>query len=106
GHRFESGILHNQSTGAVLFFFMEYHVYIIYSVTKDRYYIGQCEDLDKRISDHCNSRSGYTKGVSDWELKWSKTFVTRSEALQAERFLKKKKSRKYLEYIISGGELG
>ncbi|ELR71799.1 hypothetical protein C900_02384 [Fulvivirga imtechensis AK7] len=44
--------------------------------------------------------------MSDWELKWSKTFVTRSEALQAERFLKKKKSRKYLEYIISGGELG
>ena len=84
---------------------MTYHVYIIYSLSKNRYYVGQTEDLGRRLEDHRNSRSGYTKGIKDWELKWSLSVGSREEALKLESKIKKKKSRRYLEYLISGGSL-
>ena len=78
-----------------------FYTYIIYSTTIDKYYIGQCEDLEKRLSDHNNSRSTYTKNGQPWALKWSKQSDTRSEAIAEERRIKKKKSRKYVEWLIS-----
>ena len=78
-----------------------FYTYIIYSTTIDKYYIGQCEDLEKRLSDHNNSRSTYTKKGKPWALKWSKQSATRSEAIAEERRIKKKKSRKYVEWLIS-----
>ena len=83
---------------------MSYFVYIIYSASRDRYYVGHCQNLDKRILDHLNSRSGYTKGVKDWELKWKLELATRSEAMLLESKIKKKKSRRYLESLIKTGD--
>ena len=84
---------------------MEYFVYIIYSLSKDRYYIGHCENLEKRLDDHKNGRSTYTKNAKDWEFRWTKSFPNRSAAMKVEASLKKKKSRRYLEYLIDGGSL-
>ena len=84
---------------------MTYHVYIIYSLSKNRYYVGQTEDIERRLEDHRNSRSGYTKGVKDWELKWSLLVSGREEALKLESKIKKKKSRRYLECLVSGSSL-
>ena len=78
-----------------------FYTYIIYSLSKNKYYIGQCENLDKIIDDHNNSRSTYTKTGKPWILKWSKEFSTRSEAIVEETRIKKKKSRKYIEWLIS-----
>ncbi|MCB9356268.1 MAG: GIY-YIG nuclease family protein [Lewinellaceae bacterium] len=78
-----------------------YSVYILYSLTLDRYYIGNCEHLERRIQDHNTGHSGYTRRGIPWELKWSKTFVSRREAMAEENRIKRKKSRKYVEYLIS-----
>ena len=85
----------------ILFLSPMFYTYIIYSTTNDKYYIGQCEDLEKRLSDHNNSRSAYTKSGKPWVLKWSKQWDARSEAIAEERRIKKKKSRKYVEWLIS-----
>jgi putative endonuclease len=69
----------------------------------DSYYIGSCEDLDKRMNDHLNSKSKFTKKAKDWELKYFETFNTRSEAMKREYEIKRKKSRKYIVYLISLG---
>jgi len=79
----------------------KFFVYIIYSPSKDRYYVGQTQDLEKRLQDHCNSRSGFTKSVKDWKLVYFEEFETRSESVQREVEIKKKKSRKYIEYLIA-----
>jgi putative endonuclease len=78
-----------------------FFVYIIYSHELDRFYIGQCQDLQRRLADHNNSRSTYTKRGKPWILKWSMEFPTREEAIAEELRIKKKKSRNYIEWLIS-----
>jgi putative endonuclease len=80
--------------------FSMYYVYIIYSPTLDKFYIGQTQDLDDRIFRHTNSGSKSTKISNDWILKYQESFATRSEAIRRESEIKKKKSRKYLERLI------
>ncbi len=77
-----------------------FYTYIIYSGKLDRYYIGSTDNLEKRLADHNNSRSTYTKRGKPWILKWSKAFETRTEAIEEEMRIKRKKSRKYIEYLV------
>lgn len=85
-------------------FYNMFYVYIIYSKELDRYYIGHTENLDDRIFRHTNSGSKSTKAVSDWVLKHKEKFNTRSEAMKRESEIKKKKSRKHIEWLISSNE--
>ncbi len=75
-----------------------YYVYILYSLSKDKYYIGQTEDLKRRIEQHCLGRN---LGAADWVLKYSETYSSRSEAVRREIEIKSKKRRSYLESLIS-----
>ena len=78
------------------------YVYIIYSKRRDRYYIGQTENIEKRIKEH---NAGYTKSTKcgkPWELKYHEEYMERQEAVQRERDLKKQKSRKIIEDLIYG----
>ena len=77
-----------------------FYVYIIYSKSADKYYVGSCQNIEQRINDHLNSRSKYTKMAKDWELKYSESFTTRSESYQREMQIKKMKSRIYIEKLI------
>ncbi|MFB9077636.1 GIY-YIG nuclease family protein [Flavobacterium procerum] len=77
-----------------------FYIYIIFSKTLNKYYVGSCQDIEKRLLDHLNSRSTFTKSVKDWELKYFETFSTRSEACKRELQIKKMKSRKYIEDLI------
>ncbi|MBN7810853.1 GIY-YIG nuclease family protein [Algoriphagus sp. H41] len=85
-----------------------FFVYIIYSKSTDRYYIGQTEDLGERLSMH-NSHfftHSFTKIASDWELKYALTCRSRSQALRIESHIKKNKSRKYIEDVIRHESIG
>ena len=83
------------------FCFMPFHVYILHSQTLDQYYIGHTEDLDDRIFRHNNSGSKATKKANDWKVVYKKEYSSRSEAMQTELAIKKKKSRKYIEKLIN-----
>ena len=78
-----------------------FYVCIIYSAKIDQYYIGQTSNIEDRLYRHRNSGSKSTKKTSDWELKYTETFETRTIAVQRESEIKKKKSRKYLEFLVS-----
>ena len=80
---------------------MIFYTYIIYSSSKDQYYIGHSGDLEDRLYRHNNSGSKSTKQSSDWELKYQKEFNDRAGAATHEMEIKKKKSRKYIEQPIS-----
>ena len=98
GRGFDSHLLHEASTmGAI---FMTYFVYIIYSASRDSYYVGSCDHMDKRLNDHNKGRSKSTQVGRPWELKYYETYVTRSEARKRESEVKRKKSRKYREWLV------
>ncbi len=104
GRGFESHLLHRIIPKISWFwgfyFLIMFYTYIIYSDSTDSYYVGSCGDMDKRMHDHLNSCSRYTKKAKDWDLKYYETFATRSEALKRENEIKRKKSRKYIAYLI------
>jgi putative endonuclease len=79
---------------------MLFTVYVIYSEKLNRYYIGYTTDIEKRMTEHNRGISAFTSKASDWVLKWKKEFTSRESAMQEERRIKGKKSRKYIEYLI------
>ncbi|MFN4235385.1 MAG: GIY-YIG nuclease family protein [Bacteroidia bacterium] len=81
---------------------MSYIVYILYSSLKDKYYIGYTSDeIDERIRKHNTNHKGFTGGAGDWELKYSEVLTTKEEAKKREIQIKKWKSRKLIELLIS-----
>ncbi len=72
-----------------------------YSKKFDRYYTGQCEDLDARLKRHNNGAVPSTKSFIPWELVYTEVFDTRAQAVTREKEIKDKKSRKYIEKLIS-----
>ena len=85
-------------------FYCMYFVYILYSKDFDRYYVGQCENLDARLKRHNNKAVSSTKAYSPWQMIYTETFSTRALAYQRESEIKKKKSRKYIEFLIRGNK--
>ena len=79
-----------------------FHTYILYSQTGNRYYVGYCADVAIRLERHNSGSVTATKPYIPYALKAYKSFQTKLEAMREEARLKKKKSRKYLEYLIAG----
>jgi putative endonuclease len=79
---------------------MNYYVYIIYSNSKDLYYIGHTNNLVDRLSRHNNNRNKFTKGKGPWKLVTNYNCKSRSEAFQLEIKLKSfKNSDKAVGYL-------
>ena len=79
---------------------MSYIVYILYSVSVDRYYVGQTSNLDDRLQRHNQGRSKYTKSGIPWVLKYKELFATRPDAMEREREIKSSESRDQLVRYI------
>jgi putative endonuclease len=78
-----------------------FFVYILYSTEIDRYYIGQTENIEARIKSHETGISPFTSIAKDWKLVYFEEYKNRTEAIKREIAIKKKKSRKYIEWLIS-----
>ena len=78
---------------------MTYHIYIIYSSSIDRYYIGYSSDPWRRLEQHNkNAADKYTGKAKDWQLKTVfQVSGSEGEAVKIERFIKKQKSRNLIE---------
>jgi putative endonuclease len=77
----------------------KFYVYILQSM-KDFFYIGQCDDLDRRMSKHFDGMSKYTSSKRPLRLVYFEVFTSRIDAIKREREIKSKKSKKYTEYLI------
>jgi putative endonuclease len=79
----------------------KFFVYVLQSLKDFSFYIGQCEDLDYRMSKHADGQSKYTSSKLPVRLVYFEVFPTRSEAIKREKEIKNRKSRKYIEKLIS-----
>ncbi len=73
-----------------------FYTYIIYSKSKNKFYIGYTHDLEKRLERHNSGLSRSNKSGTPWKLVYSEKFATKSEAMKREFEIKHKKSRKYI----------
>ena len=79
------------------------YTYILYSEKIDKYYIGACTDLRRRLYEHNIGHSKFTKTGMPWKVVYTEEFDTLLQAKQKELQIKKMKSRKYIELLISSG---
>ncbi|MCF8405713.1 MAG: GIY-YIG nuclease family protein [Bacteroidales bacterium] len=72
-------------------------VYILYSNTLGKYYVGHTNDIVRRLNEHNSGHSKYTKTGKPWKL--IKTFecTSRQEAVNLESRIKKRGIKRYLE---------
>lgn len=80
---------------------MKYVVYVI-KTKHGKLYKGITSDLNKRLENHRNGLSNWTKNKSPFELVYSESGYSKSEALKREKFLKSGKGREFLKNQISG----
>ena len=76
-----------------------YNVYVIQSETGQSY-IGQTQNLEKRLQQHNLGKSGYTRRGKNWRLVYSEEFSTRKKALLREAELKTSKGRKFVHSLL------
>ncbi len=60
-----------------------YKVYVLYSSSHNKIYIGQTDNLERRLSEHNTGLlSAYTKRYKPWQVVYTEEYKTRSEALK------------------------
>ena len=77
-----------------------FYTYIIYSESKNSYYIGHTHNLVLRLERHNSGWSRSTKAGIPWKLVYNEEHETKSKAMQREYAIKRMKSRKNIEELI------
>ena len=84
-----------------------FYIYILYSETYDRYYVGQTNNLERRLEEHnTQEKNSYTSKYRPWVL--SKSFEVGESlgiARKIENYIKRQKSRVYIEKILDRGSI-
>jgi putative endonuclease len=79
-------------------------VYVLVSATTGKRYIGQTDDLQRRLSEHNNPahnpRKHTSRNVGPWCLVHSEQFANRADAMRREKFLKSGAGRAWLDREI------
>ncbi|MCM4173443.1 excinuclease ABC subunit C [Arenibacter sp. TNZ] len=76
---------------------MDYVVYILFSETADRYYVGHTNNVEKRLVTHNNGGKKYPSKGRPWILIKIYPCADRTEAVQLERKIKKRGIKRYLD---------
>ena len=81
---------------------MNFYTYILFSAAKNTYYVGySADDLEERLRKHNTNHKGFTGNTGDWKLVYQECFETKAQAMKREIQIKKWKSRKLIEKLIS-----
>ena len=83
------------------------YLYIIYNKTTNKFYTGETHNINERLQKHNNHDydNSFTKIATDWKLVLQFNCNDRKSALFLEQFIKKMKSRKFIEKIIIDPEI-
>ncbi|MCF8332788.1 MAG: GIY-YIG nuclease family protein [Bacteroidales bacterium] len=82
------------------FIAMTFYTYILFSESLQRFYYGQCNDLEKRLERHNRGYVRSTRCGRPWELVAYKQCITRSESMKLEKQLKNLHSSEKLKRFI------
>jgi putative endonuclease len=78
------------------------YLYILHSITTDKYYIGSTRDsIEQRLEKHLSNHKGFTAKAKDWKIVHLEYFQLFEDAYLRERTIKAWKSKKMIEKLIS-----
>jgi putative endonuclease len=77
-------------------------VYVLYSPTYKKIYIGYTSDLDERFKSHNElGTKGWAIKFRPWIICYTEVFETKQRAMQREKELKSAKSREWIRSLIN-----
>jgi len=82
---------------------MTFYVYVLYSESYDRYYIGQTSDMASRLNHHNAGQELATRPYVPWQLIFAIEKYGRGEAMILERKLKNLNRVKLQRFISKYG---
>jgi len=77
-----------------------YEVYILYSLKDQDLYVGQTNNLEKRLIEHRQGKIKSTKNRQPLVIIHRESFSTRREAMKREKFLKSLYSARFKRIIL------
>jgi putative endonuclease len=84
-----------------------HYVYIIFSESVQKFYIGESEDTTERLTKHNSGAysNAFTRQAKDWNLQVAIECPNRTIALKIEKHIKSMKSQVYIANLIKYSEL-
>lgn len=76
-------------------------VYILYSINLNKYYIGQTDNLENRLSRHNAGKVTSTKNGKPWIIKYVEKFNNRNDAYKRELQIKSYKGGRAFKALIN-----
>ena len=80
------------------------YIYVLYSHSAQKYYVGMTKNLQQRIKEHNAGKSTFTAAYKPWTLIYSETEESYSTARIREKYLKSAAGKKFVEKIINKEE--
>ncbi len=81
-----------------------FYIYVLWSERIRKRYVGYTSDITKRIHEHNNGNSKFTKGGVPWKLVYSEELSSKAEATKREKYLKSGAGRKWLDENVGNGK--
>jgi putative endonuclease len=84
-----------------------FYIYILYSKSSDKYYVGHTDDPYRRLEEHNTSeKTTYTHKHRPWKMvSLFEVIGGRGDAMKIEKFIKKQKSREFIERLVTQDKL-
>lgn len=80
--------------------FNMYYVYVLKSINYKKSYVGMTKDLDRRLTEHNQGKSYYTRRYKPWEIIYKELFNDELEAARKEKYFKSRSGRRKLKEIF------
>jgi len=79
-----------------------FYIYILFSESSRIYYVGYTNDVERRLAEHNDDAyHKFTSKHRPWVLKrFFPVSDIRGEAVKVERYIKKQKSRRFIEQLV------
>jgi putative endonuclease len=91
--------------GALFFhtnFFNMFFVYVLYSRSANKFYVGYTSNLESRLLSHNElGTKDWTKRYRPWELVYTESYQTKLSALKREKELKTGVGREFIRKMIN-----
>ncbi len=82
-----------------------HYLYILQSQRTGQYYVGSSEDVSRRLNQHNGElpRLGRSRVAGrPWKLVFEAEFASRAQAMAAEKYVKRMKSKHWVAKLITG----
>jgi len=79
------------------------HMFVVYILKSRQYrksYVGYTNDIERRLMEHNAGKSNFTSKYAPWDIIHKEEYLTQTEALAREKYLKSKQGRRFLKQVF------